>query len=429
MILSVFVLIFSMYIVSFNIYNILISLFGFKKSKRDYEIIPDKTRFLILIAAHNEEQVIGATLSNLRNIKYNPELYDLVVVNDNSTDKTGDICDEFSIQHIDTIKREFTREGVGKPAGIQYALRKIGFDIITKKYDLIMILDADNFVDEDILKELNSQWVAKNQPEVIQTYLGVKNSSSTMARGYAYSYWSTNRFFQLAKYRIGLPCAIGGTGFVVRADYLINKGGFCFQSLVEDLELSIEVVKDHGRIIWNHHVGIYDEKPDNLKTSLIQRYRWSKGHWFVAFKNFKQLLLLLFKERKLKYLDQLIYLFSMGKPLQIVFALMNILILIILNVVFFDANIFDYTQNKIISYALTFNLISLVLLFYGLVLLPFLGATIDGKQKITLMMIPKMTLSLLYFGITFMVAQLLGLIFWRRQSNWVRTPHTKNKIQ
>lgn len=35
-------------------YNLFISLFGYKNLKKDYEILEDETRFLILIAAHNE---------------------------------------------------------------------------------------------------------------------------------------------------------------------------------------------------------------------------------------------------------------------------------------------------------------------------------------------------------------------------------------
>ena len=93
-----------------------------------------------------------------------------------------------------------------------------------------MVLDADNYVDPNILKDLNSQWQQKGKPEAIQTYLDSKNTTSLLANGYATAYWITNRFFQLARYRIGLDNAIGGTGFVVRVDWLLNNGGFRYKS-------------------------------------------------------------------------------------------------------------------------------------------------------------------------------------------------------
>ncbi len=214
-------------------------------------------------------------------------MYDIYVVNDNSTDRTGAICEEKGMKYVNTSEQLFPREGVGKPAGLQYALRHLGFDKLTEKYDCLMILDADNHVDSNVLQELNSQYIAKDKPEAIQIYLDSKNSATNLSLGYAMSYYLTNRFFQLAKYRLGLPNAIGGTGFIVKMEYLMKHGGFRFDSLTEDLELEMEIVKDNGRVLWNHFVRVYDEKPDNFKISIKQRTRWSQGHWYVAFTNFK----------------------------------------------------------------------------------------------------------------------------------------------
>ena len=96
-----------------NLYTIFISFWGFGKVKRDYELIEDKTRFLILVAAHNEESVIENTINNLNEINYNTDLFDIYIVNDNSTDSTGEVCDKLGIKHIDTLENLYPREGVG----------------------------------------------------------------------------------------------------------------------------------------------------------------------------------------------------------------------------------------------------------------------------------------------------------------------------
>lgn len=187
-----------------TVYYVIISFFGFGKAKRDYEIIEDKTKFLILVAAHNEEKVIGSTIDNLRKIQYRDDLYDIYVVNDNSTDRTGAICEEKGMKYVNTSEQLFPREGVGKPAGLQYALRHLGFDKLTEKYDCLMILDADNHVDSNVLQELNSQYIAKDKPEAIQIYLDSKNSATNLSLGYAMSYYLTNRFFQYGKISSGI---------------------------------------------------------------------------------------------------------------------------------------------------------------------------------------------------------------------------------
>lgn len=150
---------------------------------------------------------------------------------------------------------------------------------------MIMVLDADNFVSENIFKEVNSQYIAKEHPTAIQTYLDTKNYSKLMSLAYSTVFWTNNRFMQLAKYKIGLPNSIGGTGFFVKTDWLIDRGGFNFSSLTEDLEMEIDIINDGGRILWNDFASIYDEKPEGNKVSMVQRHRWIKGHWYVAIKN------------------------------------------------------------------------------------------------------------------------------------------------
>lgn len=403
------------------IYLFILSLFGFKKPKRDYQIQPDQARFLILIAAHNEEAVIGNTLAGLKNLEYNPDLYKIVVVNDNSTDRTGEICDQFQIAHIDTGEKKFPREGVGKPGGIQYALRALGFEKLIEEYDLLFILDADNHVDNNILREINSQWLTHQKPEAIQTYLGVKNWNTILSAGYAINYWTTNRFFQLAKSRLHLPASIGGTGFAVRIDWLIWNGGFKYKSLTEDLEMEIQIVEDHGRILWNHFAQIYDEKPDKLKVAMIQRFRWAKGHWYVCFTNFYKLLLYFFKSGHFSNIDQIMYLFSMGQVVEYFVFILAIIYSILASLAGNSSELIIIT--KILKMLIPSTGIAIFFGLYQFVLLPLFTTIFDAPQKKIFTFI---FLGLPYYSWTYLLDQFWGLLNWRQQGSWTRTPHDKN---
>ncbi|WP_079506576.1 glycosyltransferase family 2 protein [Mesobacillus jeotgali] len=410
--------------VSLNtLYYVILTFFGFGSAKRDYTIMEDQTRFLILVAAHNEEKVIGSTIDNLKNINYRNDLYDIYVVNDNSTDRTGDICREKGMKFINTGDKLFPREGVGKPAGLQYALRYLGFEKLADQYDCLMILDADNHVDPDILIELNSQYIAKGKPEAIQTYLDSKNSANSLSLGYAMSYYITNRFFQLAKYRIGLPNAIGGTGFIVRVDYLMKHGGFRFHSLTEDLELEMEIVKDNGRVLWNHFVRVYDEKPENFKISIKQRTRWSQGHWYVAFTNFKPMVKKLFTEKgKLKILDQMIYLFGMARAVQMSIVVIGILAAIMYGLATQDTQVLSTAGERFIFLIFGASAVSLLLFTYQLFICMYYAIKVDTNHKFKFV---RMSLSVFYYAYTFIYAQVMGLLKWKQQHTWVKTEHNK----
>ena len=326
--------------------------------------------------------------------------------------------------HIDTIEKKFQREGVGKSAGLQYALRALGFEKLKEKYDMLLILDADNHVDSNILREINSQWLYEGKPEAIQTYLDSKNAQSIISVGYAISYNIMNRFFQLSKKRLGLNNAIGGTGFAVRMDWLINTGGFCYKSLVEDLEMSIEIFKSGGRVSWNHFTRIYDEKPDTLKVSIKQRIRWCQGHWYVAFNNFGSLLKGFVKSKfNFRYIDQLIYLFGMGKAVQIGILLIAIVLSLVLNI----GIVLGYpwaTLSGLVMFILKWimptNVLRFILSFYSYIGLPIYANYIDGSIKINPI---KMICGVFVVGITYIYTQIVGLMKWRNQSTWVKTPH------
>lgn len=412
-------------------YNVVVSLFGFRNIKRDYLIKQDRTRFLILVAAHNEESVIQQTIRNLKQINYDTNLYDICVVSDNSTDNTTQIALNEEVLVVDTIEKEFEREGVGKPAGIQYALRKLGFDHIKNHYDMIMVLDADNFVSKNILKEVNSQFITKGKPTAIQTYLDTKNYSKFMSLAYSVVFWTNNRFMQLAKYKLGLPNSIGGTGFFVKTDWLINKGGFKFDSLTEDLEMEIEIINEGGRILWNDHASIYDEKPEKTKISMVQRHRWIKGHWYVAFKQLFPLLKRFIMTLNVKYLDKIFFLMSMGKA----FHIFLILLILIINIVLLTQHHLLVTTLATLNILGTIHLLNdyifyitglnIFLLTYSFVILPLYSV----YAKIRKINPIKIVLALQWFMVTDFIVQLIGLFTWPNQKTWVRTPHSKVSIE
>ena len=70
-----------------GLYQLFLTFFGWHRRKEDLSHKPQKS-FALLIAAHNEEQVVGALIENLQKMKYPRELYDIFVICDNCTDGT-----------------------------------------------------------------------------------------------------------------------------------------------------------------------------------------------------------------------------------------------------------------------------------------------------------------------------------------------------
>ena len=89
---DIFMIPLQLLIVFFTVYYFVISFFGIFGRKRDEKIkTPEKT-FAIIVAAHNEDRVIGQLVENLHLLNYPDSLYDIFVVADNCQDNTAKIA-------------------------------------------------------------------------------------------------------------------------------------------------------------------------------------------------------------------------------------------------------------------------------------------------------------------------------------------------
>jgi len=257
----------------FTFYCFIISLFGFYRRYEDH-YLPPSSRFAIVVAAHNEERVIGELLRNLHELNYPKDLYDIYVVADNCIDNTAKIATERGALVIE----RFNKVDKGKGYALEYAFDKIFNSSI--EYDAVVVFDADNLVSADFLMIMNTRLLKGEK--IIQGYLDTKNADDTWITKAIYiCYIITNRFLQLAKYNLGLTCALGGTGMCLSVDVL-KKYGWGMTSLTEDLEFQTKALMNNLRVTWAHDAKVYDEKPLTLMQSLRQRKRWMQGHCNVA---------------------------------------------------------------------------------------------------------------------------------------------------
>jgi Glycosyltransferases, probably involved in cell wall biogenesis len=267
-----------------------------KKEKKNYE---PKNKFALLIAAHNEEVVIGSLIESMLKLDYPKDMYDVFVIADNCTDDTAKISKTYGVN----VCERFAEDKRGKGYALEWMFAKL-FSM-EKQYDAVAIFDADNLVHKDFLKEMNSKM--QEGYKVVQGYIDSKNpGDSWIAASYSIGFWTQNRMFQLAKSNLGLSSQIGGTGFVIETNTL-KKLGWGATCLTEDLEFTCKLVLNGEKVGWAHDAIIYDEKPLTLKQSWNQRKRWMQGFADVASRYFFKLLKQSIIKRKFFMLDCSIY--------------------------------------------------------------------------------------------------------------------------
>jgi cellulose synthase/poly-beta-1,6-N-acetylglucosamine synthase-like glycosyltransferase len=263
-----------------TLYYLSISFFGLWRRKENKEVEPKKS-FALVVAAHNEEIVIGDIIESLKKVEYPKELYDIFVIADNCTDKTALKARKkgaIVYERLNKAKR-------GKGYALEWMFDKI-FKM-KKKYDAVAIFDADNLVHRNFLNEMNKKLCEGYK--VVQGYLDTKNPEDTWITGsYSIAFWTCNRMFQLARSNVGLSGQLGGTGFCIDTE-ILKELGWGATCLTEDLEFTCKLVLHGYKVGWAHDAIIYDEKPLTLSQSWWQRKRWMQGFADVSSRYFLKL--------------------------------------------------------------------------------------------------------------------------------------------
>lgn len=290
--------VFQIFVFAITCYYLILGLFGLfrKKEKKNYE---PKNKFALLIAAHNEEVVIGSLIESMLKLDYPKDMYDVFVIADNCTDDTAKIAKTYGVN----VCERFNKDKRGKGYALEWMFAKL-FKM-EKQYDAIAIFDADNLVHKNFLKEMNSK--LQQGYKVVQGYIDSKNpSDSWIATAYSIAFWTQNRMFQLARANVGFSNQIGGTGFAIETETLkeLGWGATC---LTEDLEFTCKLVLNGEKVGWAHDAIIYDEKPLKLGQSWTQRKRWMQGFTDVASRYFFKLLKKSILERKFYVFDAALY--------------------------------------------------------------------------------------------------------------------------
>jgi cellulose synthase/poly-beta-1,6-N-acetylglucosamine synthase-like glycosyltransferase len=289
-------------------YELVVSLFGFLPP-RPSALIEPRHRFAFLIPAHNEEEVIALNVQSILGQHYPRELFDVFVIADNCTDGTALAARAAGAEVLE--RRDRLRKG--KPAALNWGFAQLQERILG--YDAICIVDADNLVPPNYLAVMNGR-LARGE-RLIQAYLDTKNpDDSWIAGSIALAYWSTSRIFQLARARLGLCSALGGTGMCIATE-LLARYGWSEDCLTEDLEFQVRALLDGQRTTWAHDTRTYDEKPLTLRQSWRQRLRWMRGHIRVAWQHGPRLLALGLRQGSWAKLDAFLYLVQ---PLRLILA-------------------------------------------------------------------------------------------------------------
>lgn len=225
-------------------------------------------RFAVLIAARNEETVIGDLIDSLRRQSYPCELIDIYVAADNCTDRTAERAEA----HGAAAFERFDPIHVGKGYALRFLLGRI-----EKEYDAYLVFDADNVVDPDFVRQINKTFSAGY--DIVTSYRNSKNyGDNWISSGYGLWFLREAQYLNRPRALLGVSCGVSGTGFLFSRRILERCGGWNFFLLTEDIEFTAHNITNGERIGYCPTAVFYDEQPTGFRQSVRQRTRWVQGY-------------------------------------------------------------------------------------------------------------------------------------------------------
>ncbi|MDR7588143.1 MAG: glycosyltransferase family 2 protein, partial [Armatimonadota bacterium] len=234
---------------------------------------PDRLPFVsIVVPAKNEEAVIEGTVRSLCALDYaegGRRRFEVIVVDDQSTDRTGVL--------LDRLAAELPVRVVRTPPGSVGKAAALNFGIARARGEVVAVFDADARVRPDFLRTMVA---LLDDPRVggVQAQRQLYNAGQNLlTRVQDDEYRLFYHPLQRARRWLGGMVSFSGNGLLVRRDVLDEVGGWREEALTEDIDLTIRLHLAGWEIRYCEEAVVWEEAPPHLRDLLRQRVRWFEG--------------------------------------------------------------------------------------------------------------------------------------------------------
>ena len=236
-----------------------------------------QNRFVILIPSYKQDAVIEQAVISILSQAYPQRLFDVTVISDHQEEMTNMRLAQYPITLLTPNFEEST-----KAKSLQYAILNLPE---FKIYDIALVLDADNIVEQDFLAKVNEAFETA-ATKAIQMHRISRNRDTTIALLGSIFEEINNAIFRRGHISCGLSAALAGSGTVFDFNWFkINvmrtrtSGG--------DKELEALLMRQDIFVDYFDDIYVYGEKKRTTSKLNEQRGRWATQQFANLFRNIR----------------------------------------------------------------------------------------------------------------------------------------------
>lgn len=224
----------------------------------------------VIIAAYNEERVIGSTIQHLLASQYEGVL-ELIIIDDGSQDQTAEVVQEWiansSLKNRTIILMH--QANSGKAMALNHAIE-------AASHEFIVTLDGDTMVTPQALATLV---IPFQDPLVgaISGHIRVGNSLHWLGRFQQIEYEFAFEINRRAQDFLHCITVVPGALSAFRRSALLEAGLLKTETLAEDTDLTLQLHRLGWEVTYAPCALADTEAPATIKALLSQRFRWAFG--------------------------------------------------------------------------------------------------------------------------------------------------------
>jgi 1,2-diacylglycerol 3-beta-glucosyltransferase len=230
----------------------------------------------LVVPARDEADVIAGTVAALGSLSYHAvdgsPRYEVLVVDDASTDGTGDHARRAAAEapQVEVRRRDDAGRPRTKGAVLAWAMPYL-------RGEVVGAIDADTHVEPAFLERAMRAWGRDPSAAALQVARWPRNASASWLTRAQAEEQLMDMTSQCGRLATDGTAELRGNGMFVRRAELEAIGGWSVTALTEDLELSTRLEANGRHVALAPETAVEEEAVESWSALWPQRLRWAEG--------------------------------------------------------------------------------------------------------------------------------------------------------
>jgi biofilm PGA synthesis N-glycosyltransferase PgaC len=229
----------------------------------------------LVVPCHNEGDNVRETIAALLAQTY-PH-FDIIAVNDGSSDNTGVLLEELAKQHPRLRVLHFTRNQ-GKAMGLRMAA-------MSSPHEFLVCIDGDALLDPHATTWIMSHFVNGARVGAVTGNPRIRTRSTLLGKMQVGEFSAIIGMIKRAQRIYGRIFTVSGVVSGFRKAALHQVGYWSLDMVTEDIDISWKMQLNYWDIRYEPNALCWILMPETLRGLWRQRLRWAQGGYEVLLRN------------------------------------------------------------------------------------------------------------------------------------------------